>query len=311
MKTRRTALLLCALLLCLGAPSLTALEIGALFRLENLKFDSDRSKSDDSFSGEDFMWGMSVFATHTLSDKFSLEGGFYNDTILRNISYTLFNYDAQYISLGLGPFFGFFNSTSTLLKSGLSTSVRLDLPGIFYLLFRSDNSFGGRLVEDGDYIQERNDISLGFYLPNVIASLNLLTKKFTQKLTDYEVGDSLTDYALKIDTFQKNRPYRVLIAFSYQTLAKKFFELSNTTTHTLNSIVLGTEVDFAVNQYLKLLFDLESSIYTFGQDELLGISNPGPGGYLFRLNVGFQLNIDYLPKRRPQAPPSPKAVHEP
>ncbi len=293
MKSLRLIFIIIFVLL-LNLSEIKALEVGASFRLENLAFDKDREATQSSFSGTDLFWGVSVFGNHKLSENLSFEGGFYNDTILRNISYTLFNYNIAFLSLGVGPFFGFFNSPGTILKSGLSTSVRIELPGIIYFQLRADNSIGGRLIEDGDYIQERNDISAGFYVHNAICSLNINTKKFTQKKSGTEVIDSLNDYSFKTDIFQKNLPFKLHLSFSYQRLTKKYIDSSDP--HTLNSIILGTAIDLDVTDYLTVLLNLESSIYTFGQDELLGISNPGPGGYLFRFYTGCIINFDKLKK---------------
>lgn len=282
---------------------LNALEVGATFSLENLDFKNDRLSDDESFSGMDLLWGGSLFATHTISESFSVEGGFYNDTILRFISYTLLNYNLQFIQLSVGPFFGFFNSTSTstILKSGISTSIKLELPGVLYISFRTDNSIGGYLIEIGDYIQQRNDISLGYHVRNAICSININSRKFIEKQDNLEVVDSLIDYSFKTDIFQKNLPYRIFFSFSFQRLSKKYFDAADSSaepvsSHTLNSIILGTEVDINITDFLTVILNLESSIYTFGQDILLGISNPG--WYLFRAYTGFKINFDRLSARR-------------
>jgi hypothetical protein len=276
-----------------------ALEIGATVNLENLRFAHDREETEDTFSGRDFYWGGSVFATHTFSEDLSFDTGFYQDTILRNVLYTTLHYSTQYLSLGVGPFFGFFNSTSTILKSGISTRVEFSLPGKVFILLSSDNSIGGRLVEEGDYIQEGSDISFGFYVRNAICSLNLRNKKFTQKQDSLETVDNLTEYSFDAEIFQKNLPYRITLSFAYQLLDKKYVAAA-TTRHTLNSIVLGTETRVALNRYLDLLVSLDSSIYTFGQNELAGVSNPGPGGYTFRAYTGCSIDLERL---KPESPP--------
>jgi hypothetical protein len=47
-----------------------------------------------------------------------------------------------------------------------------------------------------------------------------------------------------------------------------------------------------------ILLNLESSILTFGQDDLAGSLNPGPGGYLFKAYAGFSLNLENLKSHR-------------
>ncbi len=294
-KDKRIIFLLAIIFLLFFSETLFSLDLGINFRIGNLAFKNDRSASNTTFTGTNYFYGLSIFTTASISDNFSFESGFFNDTILKNISYTIFNYRQKFITIGVGPFFGFFNSTSTILKSGISTSIRLELPGIVFLRFRSDSTIGGRLIEIGDYIQERNNISAGYYVKNAICSLNLSSKKYIQKANSTtETVDSLTEYSFKTEVFQKNMPYTVDIAFAYQTLKKEFITSTTTTKHTLDSIILKTKLKFFIEEFLTLYTDLESSIYTFGEDELLGISNPGPGGYLFRLNTGITVNLDKI-----------------
>ncbi len=293
MKNYKKIFYFSVILFVLLAGRIYAVDIGAVFRIGNLAFQPDRPETSTTFSGDKLLYGFSLYASSPITDTFSFESGFFNDSILRNISYTIFKYREKFISLGVGPFFGFFNAASTILKSGISTSVQLELPGIVFINFRSDSTIGGRLIESGDYIQERNDVSLGFYIRNAISSINLLSKKFVQKKSDsLETVDSLTEYAFKTNIFQKNIPYRITIAFVYQILSKIFIETATTKKHTLDSIIIDTQFDMNITDYIQFTTQLQSSIYTFGQDELLGISNPGPGGYLFKLNTGIKINID-------------------
>ena len=299
MNRRLLTTTLCLAALFVVAGPAPAVEVGGAFRFDNLGFATDRAASDATYSGLDYYWGGELHLTHELSDSLSLEAGFRKDDILRLLAYSVFEYRLDYFRLGLGTFLGAFNSTSQLLQSGITTSIGLEIPGIVFVTFRSDNSIGGRLVDIGDYIQERSEVSLGFYVPNVICSLNVESKSFTQTQAAGESVDSLTVYSFKTDIHQKNLPFRVLLSFGYQSLAKKLIDGSaSPPTSTLNSIILGTELDVNVSRPLMLTFSLDSSIYSFGQDQLLGVSNPGPAGYLFRATAGFSLDFAQLRSTR-------------
>ncbi len=291
--SQRIVVVLCFALL--SRTSTSALDLGVSFRLENLGFRTDRPADLVTFTGEDYLWGLSLFGTHTITENFDFETGFYNDNVLRNISYTLFSFRESFLSLGVGPFFGFFNSMSTVLKSGISTAVSVGIPGIAFLTFRADSTIGGRLIEVGDYIQERNDVSLGFYIPNAICTFGLLSKKFIQKqqteaLETLEVVDGLTEYSFRTDVYQKYMPYTVSAKIAYQNITKSYLQDSELTVHSLNSIVLGTKLEIKLINFISIFADLESSIYTFGLEELVGISNSG--SFLFRLNTGVLLDFD-------------------
>lgn len=290
---------LAAFVLLASGPALQAVEIGGAFQAGNLGFTSDREATDLAFDGLDFFYGGSLSVEHRFSDSLSLKGGFYRDLILRNVAYSLLTYSLDYLSIGVGPFFGTFNSTGTVLKSGLTTYVRLELPGVVFVQLRADNSLAARLVETGDYIQERNDIALGFYVRNAICSLSLGSRKFTQQRSSaLEVVDSLTDYSFQADIFQKNAPLRLVLNLSYRSLSKTFLDGATDPVHTLNSIVVGAETDIRTAPYLHLLLGVEASVYTFGQGELLGLSNPGPGGFLFNAQAGFRLDLAKLQEAR-------------
>lgn len=295
------ALALLALLPLTRAPALSA---GGLFSIGNLVFPIDRAATDTTFNGQTFPFGISIDGNQRVNDALTIDGNIvYNDPILRNYAYAKFTYRESYFSVGVGPSFGFFNSSSQLLRSGLTASVEVDWPGVAFISYDTNNTIGGALVSTGDYIQAENDISLGFYVPNAICSLNLLSRSYTAKTDAGSTVDDFREYSFKTDIFKKNVPYRIALSFAYQTLSKSFVVGATTTKQTLGSLVLGTRVEADVTNAITYVFDLTSSVYTFGQDALVGLSNPGtwPGtllgnnlGYLFTLSTGVQINIDQL-----------------
>ena len=270
-----------------------SLDMGAMFNIGNLAFQPTRVASDTTFAGTYYPWGLSVYGSQQISDTMLVNTGYYSDTVLRNIAYSTITYQGDYFSLGAGPLLGVFNSKSAPLTPGIIATVRVQIPGIVYLAYGSDSTLGASLVQVGDYLQQQSSVSLGFYIPNAIASANILTKKYTEKTSAGDSIDQLTLYSFQTDIFQKNVPYRVLLTFGYQTLSKTFLE-STTTTAQLGSIIVGTRVEFHVTNFLTLVADLNSSVYTFGQESLVGLSNPGPNGYLFQLQTGAQISLDNL-----------------
>jgi hypothetical protein len=291
-------LALLSLMLLVPLAPLAALEVSVDYRMGSMAFLTNRLETDVTFPGTQFGWGFDVGVTQALAEGFTFASSVERDLVLRNTVYNTLTYQQSFLRIGVGPFFGLFNSTAAVLKPGISTAVQVEFPGVAFVSFRSDSTIGGRLVEVGDYTQERSDISAGFYVRNVIMSGVLQTRTFSQKTAaDVETVDSLSIYAFQTDIFRKNAPYKVLLSFGYHQLARSFIHPTETIRQTLNSIVIGTNVDLFLTPYLTALVNLESSVYTFGGDALLGISNPGPGGYLFRASVGVKLNTDRLPAK--------------
>lgn len=278
-----TRALAAALFFLLTLAPISAFEIGTYFELSNLDFARNRASTATGLPGDAYLWGIRAVGSEQLSDQLSLNLEFSSDPILRNVGYTLLTYDDEFFSITLGPFFGILNAPSTILQSGLSTTVKLFVPGITVLTLRSDNSLSGRLVVAGDYIQEQSELSVGFFVPNAIPTVYIRSKRYTTKTAEGETVDSLTAYGLETDIFQKNIPFRVVVDFSYHDLSRSFIA-ADTTTHSLGALVLGTDISVEPFERLTLDAKLESSIYAFGRDELIG--EVSADRFLFRLSTG-------------------------
>ncbi len=283
--------------LLLVSMSVYSLEIATEFYMGNLAFAQDRAESETDLPNA-FPWGISLYGTQQVSPEIGIDLSFLMDPTLRYISYTTIKYVQPFFSISVGPFFGFFNSRNTILKPGISTSIRAEIPGIAFVAFRADSSIGGRLVQAGDYIQERSDVSLGFYVANAICSVNLLTKGYTYRTSSDEIVDNYLEYSFETDIYQKNVPYRILLSFAYQERSKTYIEIatSDTTLHRLSSIVLGTKIDVSLTEWMLVQLNLDSSIFSFGNvgDKLLDLPASGIEQYRFNASVGVRLSVDRL-----------------
>lgn len=286
----RKAFTAIVLLLLFATAAASALDLGVQTWAGNLGFKTDRSSSDTRLPGGAYFWGVSVFGTQPVMDNVQVEAGFYSDPILRNTTRTIFTYNAKFLTVGIGPIFGLFNDLGTPVKSGLSAAVRLEYPGVVFVSLRSDASLGGSLTQTGDYAQELTEITLGFYVPNAICTLQLSTRSFEQKTSSENVTDALTEYAFATEIFKKNVPYRVRLWLAYQDLSRSYVS-DTTTTATLGSVILGTQVELALPGSLTLNAGLEGTVYSFGLDSLSG----GDSAFLFRTYAGVKVNLDSLP----------------
>jgi hypothetical protein len=286
-------------LLLLPAFRGAALELSTRFDLGNLGFDPDRAAADATYPGTAWYWGGTVEVTHGFSERMALRAGFSRDTVLRNMAYAMIYYNLEYLSMGLGTIQGFNNTGGATLKPGLASSVQLTIPGVMFTRLLFDYSLGSVLLEDGDYSQNRNELSVGFYVPNAICSLILESKKFyEQRTATLDVVDSLLRYSFQADIFQKNAPYRLLFSLAYETLQKKFFDGATNPVHTLNSLKAGVELSVDLARFLTIMFGLDSALLTMGDGLLSGVQNPA---YLFQAYSGFTLNFENMKNRRPPA----------
>ena len=210
--------------------------------------------------------------------------------MLRNTSRTLFTYNTKFLSVGLGPVFGLFNDLGTPVKSGLSSFVRLEYPGVIFVSLRSDSSIGGSLVQVGDYAQERTDIALGVCFPNAICTLSWTTRTFEQKAETQNVTDGLTEYTFATEIYKKNVPYPLRVWMAYQDLTRSYIT-GFTATATLGSVILGTQVDVTLAGPVTLRAGVEGNVYSFGLGTLVGSDST----FLFRSYAGFRMNLDSNP----------------
>jgi hypothetical protein len=286
------------LLLLLPAFRGAGLELAARFDLGNLGFDPERAAADATYSGADYYWGGIVEVTHGFSERMAIRAGFSRDTVLRNMAYAMVYYNLQYLSMGLGTIQGFNNTGGAVLKPGLASSVQLTFPGVMFARLLFDSSLGSVLT-DGDYTQNRNELTVGFYVPNAICSLSLVSEKLFEEAGAADTVDSLMRYSFAADIFKKNSPYRLLFGLAYQTLQKSF--LGTGDVHTLSSIMARGELAIDLTRFLTLELGADSALLTFGEDLLAGLQNPAPGGYLFTGYTGFTLKFENLKNRRPPA----------
>jgi len=295
MKKNLLAFFTLFLFFILGNLTLGAVEITTLLHGGNLTFDKESKNIEDSISGTDYFYGLSLFGEQQIDDNLTLNAGFQYDPILRYTTYTTFEYARDFYTISVGPFFGLFNSRETIMKNGISTGVRVDFPGTAFASFRSDSSIAARFTKAGDYLQEHNEIALGYYIPHAICSVHLVTKRYVNQQTDdLEVDDSFTEYSYQVDIFQKNVPVRVLLSFAYQKLDRNYsLEGSSKESNTLNSLALGTDFRIELSPDFTLLTMLDSNIYSFGSagGNALNLPDSGIGIYLFRCAFGAELSF--------------------
>jgi hypothetical protein len=282
---RRVALWLLAVLL--PAATAGAFDIDVEARAGNLGFRTDRTSADTSLPGGASFWGLSITGSQSLSDSITVESSLASDPVLRTTSRTLLTYSTRYLTAGLGPVFGLFNDPGTPLKSGVSTFLRLEYPGVAFVMLRADGSIGGSLVQTGDYTQERTDFTLGVSLPNAICTLSFSTRSFEQKQATQDVTDSLTDYTFATEIYKKNIPYRLKVWMSYEDISRSYNN-GSTATATLGSVLLGTQVDVTLSAQVTLRAGLEGNVYSFGLGTLVG----GDSAFLFTSYAGLRLTLE-------------------
>jgi hypothetical protein len=142
-------------------------------------------------------------------------------------------------------------------------------------------------VQTGDYAQELTEIVLGVYLPHAISTIGIRTRSFEQKAASQSVTDTLTEYTFSTEMYKKNIPYRLRIWMAYNDLSRLFIAAS-TTTATLDSVILGTQIEASLPGSLVITAGIEGNVYSFG----LGTLSGGDSAFLFRTYAGLRMKVD-------------------
>lgn len=278
---------------------LSAAETGGSFTMGNNNLPAQVMTSA-AFPGTEFPWGASLFWKKEANDVSGIEIGFYRDSILNNIGYTNFYYNEDLFNISVGPFFGLFNNLQALIKSGIETSIRVNIPGIAFARFDTKSTIGGRLVSVGDYIQESNNISAGFYVYNAIVTLMVDTKSYSTKIDGNKTQTlDYTEYAFIADLFQKNVPYTAALKLAYQQRVRT---VESTSIERLNNVILGTDLSISPLEFLSFDISLESGVYSFGSLEdtvaatksLMTFSEDLFQSFLFNATLGFTIDLDNI-----------------
>lgn len=264
-----------------------SLEIGIDFLGTNANFLGTQTAPLASvFPTTNFFYGINVWGTETVSDVLSLNANFLIDPILRNVFLARIEYTSGFLHLSVGPFFGLFNSPTSFVKSGLSSEILVDWPGVVFARGRSDTSLGGALRVPGDYLQEQSTLQAGVYVPNAIVSLEFNSKKYQyQSSASTIVADSQTEYLLLVDMFKKNTPYNLLMTIGYRQFSKSFVTTVESI-DTIASVLVGSRITIRPIKELSIVLDGEMPLYTLGLDGLKGFG-PASSSVLYKFSLGL------------------------
>jgi len=269
--------------------ALSAYEVGTEAQVSNLSLGSSTKASETTFKGDTLFYGGSAYAQVPLFDDVQFKGGLFYDPLLQYSVDTRVIYRKNFIQFSFGPYLGVFNSNSYLLKPGIHSGFRVDLPGYLFASLKSNSSIGANLYEEGDYQQSLSDLSIGFYVRNAICTAQIETKKFMKREKQGVVIQGRNRYAFITDVFQKNIPYRVQITMAYQELTKTF-DYATTTKLKLGSIILGSKLEFQPLPLFRVYADLETSVYNFPLED--SSTDVSLDKFIYDVKLGIVFNID-------------------
>lgn len=270
---------------------LHSLDIGARYSAGNMVFSQTRTEDVTTFSATEFLSELALWSSWDAMDFVTIEAGYASDVVFRNSLYALLHYYEGSLQFAVGPFMGVFNTPGSFFQSGISTKVHIDIPLIsMFIEINGDNTIGGELVQIGDYIQERNEIALGYRLNPLVFSAGIAARRFTQKTTeDLDVIDTMNEYTFAVYLPQEDVQFYTTIEACYRMLTKSFVRSSAIVKHTVNSIILRFEIESRIIEDAVWQSNIEVDLYAWGSDLL---QTPGSIEPVTRLRL--QVGIDYF-----------------
>jgi hypothetical protein len=281
------------------------LELELSGSLGNIFFDAERAKSMGE-GGEAFEPALRPFIRSIVSgeigDTIFYSGGFEWDPILRNRLFANAGVKLGFFNIELGPFIGIFNTAEEFISPGVSIAFGLEFPGIFFANIMTMSSLAGVQGTAGSYSQKGTNITAGFWIPNIIFTLNMDTRSFTlQKEPNLLLEDRLTRYFIRADIYAKNNPFSFRLDIGYGSVIRSYITQSITggsfdslaivresLTDELKYIYMGLEGAYVFNPFLKLFLAGEMPVYAWS---VLPMKNPNKNKPLFQFQAGVVLSF--------------------
>ncbi|AEF83005.1 hypothetical protein [Leadbettera azotonutricia] len=258
----------------------------------NIAFDDERTST---LGGEALAFKPQIFPlikaeiSGDIGGAIFYNGGYERDPILRNRVYANMGYKLRFLYLEMGPFMGLLNNKDSILVPGAAVGMSLNFPGIIFLDLKASSTLGGILEDPGDYAQDTRNVSLGFWVPYVICSFNLETKKHTE----LEKSESLTEdavrrYFFRANVFTKNVPYTIQVDFGYQNLSRSYSDYSlvkkNTESDEFKALFMGLEMTYTIVPGFKVFLGGEMPLYAWSAGDM---KDPGKKTFLFQFHGGI------------------------
>jgi hypothetical protein len=285
-------LAIATVLALLAAARTSAIEIGLELRSSNLHFPWTQTSAFPSgtspYPATNFYIGGSAGASMPLGEDAVLRVSYERDQILRNMLSATVLFERGPAKISVGPLIGFLNSANSPISAGLTSSVRLQWPGVAYVSIRSDGGMSISIIQINSDPQAQSEIAAGFYARNAIVSAVVAAKRFNEvDAAGALVTDAWSRYALTIDIYKKNTPYTLLAIIGYEIRSKRY--AATDTADSLGAIIIGGKASAGIAPGFELTANVSSGVYTFGLDELQGRSPPG-SSFMFTASLGLKIN---------------------
>lgn len=269
-----------------------ALEVTLSQTVTNLTFPAQTEVSNTSFTAKDFFFGTDLVLNTELSPGVSLSGGYQMDAVIRKRVFANFLYQTDYVSLGVGPYFGIFNTSKSLAAPGIETFFQFSFPNLMFVSVNFQSTLAP-LIKAGDYYQNDGRLGMGLSLPNGVVGLAGNISRFSELTSSGITTDEIKAVEFTSEVFFKNNPFKFGADFRFQNYSREF--QPNAKVFSVYSGIVTVSANLILTPQWQIFASSSSSLLNFGYgDYAQGAStfNPDPMAYIFSANLGLTWTLE-------------------
>lgn len=233
-------------------------------------------------------YGMAFSINEQIKEELDGKISFENDPLSGNTVAARVAYRTSFLEISAGPSFGVLNSSGNskdipvLFQPGMGIGFSLTAPGLF--VARADTDFSLPSISDGQVYLQKSELSVGFYLPNVLCKMGISQRTNSFESILVSRVKSITDYGLYTETYKKGSLFRIGVNFIYRI---SDYVLSTDTVYyrKIGNLVLGGCITWIPKNDFNLFVDGNGSLYSFSLDEPDNTLND----FYFDLRVGVKI----------------------
>lgn len=263
-----------------------ALDVAVSASASSFAFDSNGSLNP----GQPAL-GASVSVSDRLSDRLNGIIDFDSDPVIGNTLSARASWTSTFLEISAGPAFGVLNSSESsgevpvLFQPGLGIGFAVFAPGFVVARANTDFALPPAAVSGGQAYLQRSELSVGFYLPNVLCSAGISQRTNTLASQTASKIRSVTDYGFYTEAFQKGSPFRVSVDFIYRVL-DYYIDPDSDANRKIANLVLGGGVTWAPTADFSVFADGNGALYSFS----LGDQVSGLDRFMFDLRLGVKFH---------------------
>jgi len=257
---------------------LSAVDIELTAGLNNMTYHPDRVTSHSQstnfkeFPGYPYGFG-NLTLKSDITDNWGYEINAIRDNIQRNSANAKIVLNTDNFNIDFGPFIGI-GDKMEIPEFGITGSIELAYPGIFFLAFNGTSTLGTKIEYTGNNSRETMELKLGFWLPYIIPTFSASIKSYTDHHDEFvTINDELLRLQFSIDIFAKNSPVTVRLDSGYQILKRSYIRGYTSSMDELNSFFAGMELKWQITKPFRITAGFEMPVYFMSDEPMLEPEN--------------------------------------